>query len=65
MVVKPVLCFHYGANGVRNVDPTRRCHQSNIMPHTILSLNIAQSLVKMLVLVRFVFLLCVCVCVRV
>ena len=46
-VLKPVLCFHmtsfnYGAKGVRDVDPTCRCHQSNIMPDSIFSVNIAQ-----------------------
>ena len=46
-VLKPVLCFdmtsfNYGAKGVRDVDPTCRCHQSNIMPDGIFSVNIAQ-----------------------
>ena len=31
-----------GAKGVRDVDPTCRCHQSNIMPDSIFSVNIAQ-----------------------
>ena len=48
-VLRPVLCFHmasfdYGAKGVRNVDPTCRCHQSNIMPGSIFSGNIAQCI---------------------
>ena len=34
--------FNYGAKGVRDVDPTCRCHQSNIMPDSIFSVNIAQ-----------------------
>ena len=46
-VLKPVLCFHmtsfnYGAKGARDVDPACGCHQSNIMPDSIFSLNIAQ-----------------------
>ena len=46
-VLKPMLCFHmtsfnYGAKGVRDVDPTCRCHQNNIMPDSIFSVNIAQ-----------------------
>ena len=45
--LKPVLCFHmtsfnYGAKGVRDVEPTCRCHQSNIMPGSIFSVNITQ-----------------------
>ena len=47
-VLKPVLCFHmtpfnYGAKGVRDIDPACRCHQSNIIPDSIFSVNIAQS----------------------
>ena len=50
-VLKPVLCFHmtsfnYGAKGVRDVDPTCRCHQSNIMPDSIFSVNIAQCVTR-------------------
>ena len=50
-VLKPVLCFHmtsfnYGAKGVRDVDPTGRCHQSNIMPDSIFSVNIAQCVTR-------------------
>ena len=46
-VLTAVLCFHmtsfdYGAKGVRDVDPTCRCHQINIMPDNIFSVNIAQ-----------------------
>ena len=46
-VLKPVLCFHmtsftYGAKGVRDVDPASRCHQSNIIPNSIFSVNIAE-----------------------
>ena len=45
-VLNPVLCFHmtsfnYGTKWVRNVGPTCRCHQSNIMSVTIFSVNIA------------------------
>ena len=47
-VFTPVLCFHmasfnYGTKGVRDVDPACRCFQSNIMPDSIFSVNIAQS----------------------
>ena len=57
-VLKPVLCchmtpFNYGAKGVRDVDPTCRCHQSNIMPDSIFSINIAQC-VTCLIVVCFV-----------
>ena len=50
-VLKPVLCFHmtsfnYGAKGVRDVDPTCRCHQSNIMSDSIFSVNIAQCVTR-------------------
>ena len=46
-VLKPVLCFHMTslncvAKGVRDVDPICRCHQSNSMPDSIFSVNIAQ-----------------------
>ena len=46
-VLKPELCFHmtsfnYGVKGVGDVDPTCRCHQSNIMPDSIFSVNIIQ-----------------------
>ena len=46
-MLKPVLCFlmtsfNYGAKGVRDVDPACRCHQSNIMSDSILSVNITQ-----------------------
>ena len=49
-VLKPVLCFHmasfnYGAKGVRDVDPTCRCHQSNIIPDSIFSVNIAHCVI--------------------
>ena len=57
-VLKPVLCFHmtwfnYGAKGVKDVDPACRCHQSNIMPDSIFSVNIAQC-VTCLCVFRFV-----------
>ena len=53
-----VLCFHmtlfnYGTKGVMDVDPTRRCHQSNIMLDIIIS-------AKFVVVVFFV---CVSMCV--
>ena len=46
-VLKPVLCFHmasfnYGAKRVRDVDPSCKCHQSNIMPDSIFSVKISQ-----------------------
>ena len=47
MVLKPLLCFHmkpfnYCAKGVRDVELACRCHQSNIMPDSMFSVNIAQ-----------------------
>ena len=58
-VLKPVLCFHmisfnYGAKGVRDVDPACRCHQRNIMPDSIFSINITRC-VTCLVVFYFVF----------
>ena len=46
-VLMPVLCFqmisfNYGAKEVRDLDPVCRCHQSNSMPDSIFSVNIAQ-----------------------
>ena len=46
-VLKPVLCFHmasfhYSTKGVWDVDSACRCHQSNIKPDSIFSINIAQ-----------------------
>ena len=46
-VLKLVLCFsydiiNYGAKGVRDADRACRCNQSNIMPDSIFSVNIAQ-----------------------
>ena len=47
-MLKSVLCFHmafiYGTKGegVRDVDPACRCHQSNVMPDSIFSVNIVQ-----------------------
>ena len=32
--------FSYGAKGVRDIDPTCRCHQSNIIPGSIFSVKI-------------------------
>ena len=74
-VLTPVLCFHmtsfnYGAKGVRDVEPTCRCHQSNIMPDSNFNVNIAQCVpvVRFVVVVLFFlffvfFLVCVTVCV--
>ena len=58
----PVLCFHmisfsYGAKEVRDVDPACRCHQSNSMPDSIFSVNIAQCVTSGF----FFFLFYVCV----
>ena len=36
--------FHYGAKGVKDIDRTGRCHQSNIMPDNIFSVNITQCI---------------------
>ena len=47
-VLKPVsyvFIWHHlicGAKGVRDVEPTCRCYQSNIMPDSIFRVNIAQ-----------------------
>ena len=46
-MLKPVLCFHmtlfnYGANRVRDVDPTCICDQNNNLPDSIFNVNIAQ-----------------------
>ena len=62
-MLKPVLCFHIisfndGAKGVRDVDPACRCHQRNIMPDGIFSVNIARC-VTCLVVFYFVFFMCV------
>ena len=34
--------FNYGDKAARDVDPTCRCQQGNIMPDSIFSVNIAQ-----------------------
>ena len=34
--------FNYGTKGVRDEDTTCKCYQSNIMPDSIFSVNIAQ-----------------------
>ena len=48
-VLKPVLCFYmnsfnYGAKRIRDVDPTCRCHQNNIMSDGIFSVNMVQCI---------------------
>ena len=55
--------FNYGAKGVSDVDPTCRCHQSNIMPDSILSVNIAWCVVCGYICYCCVLHVCVCVCV--
>ena len=45
--------FNYGAKGIRDVGTACRSHQSNIMPHSIFSINIAQC-VTCLIVVCFV-----------
>ena len=55
-----VLCFHmtsfnYGAKGVRDVDHACKCHQSNIIPDSIFSVNIARCVTCLL---AFFFGLC-------
>ena len=62
-VLKPVFCFHmtpfnYGARRVKDVDPACRCHQSNIIPGSIFSVNIAQCVTCLLV---FVFICFMCI----
>ena len=57
-VLNPVLCFrvilfNYRAKEVTDVDPACKCHQSNIVPDSIFSVNIAQ-----LVTNRVCFLFC-------
>ena len=59
-MLRPVLCFHmtsfnYDAKGVRDVDAACRCHQSNIMPDGIFSVNIARCMICLLVFVLFCF----------
>ena len=63
MVLKPVLCFHmtsfnYGAKGVRDVDPACRCYQSNIVPDSIFSVNIAQCVTCLFVFCFVLFYVC-------
>ena len=46
-VLKTLSCFHmtsfnYSAKGVRDVESACRCHQSNIIPDSIFSVNIAR-----------------------
>ena len=46
-VLKSVLVFqmksfNYGTKGVRDVDPTCRCHQVNIIPDSLFSINVPQ-----------------------
>ena len=53
-VLKPVLYFHmasfnYGAKEVRDVDRVCACHQSNIMPDSIFSVNIARCVICLFV----------------
>ena len=36
--------FHYGAKGVRDIDRTCRCHQSNTIPDNVFSVNITQCI---------------------
>ena len=64
-VLNPVLCFHvilfnYRAKEVRHVDPACKCHQSNIVPDSIFSVNIAQ-LVTNRVCLFFVLLYFTCI----
>ena len=63
-VLKPVLCFHmasfyYGAKGERDVDPACRCHQSNIMPDGIFSVNIGQCVTCLFDFYFVLFYVCV------
>ena len=49
-VLKPVLCFHltsfnYGANEIKDVYRSCRCHWSSIMPDSIFSVNILQCVI--------------------
>ena len=60
-VLKTVLCFHmtpfnYGAKDVRDADPACKCHQSNIMPDSNFSVNIAQCVTCLFI---FCFILCI------
>ena len=61
-----MLCFHrtsfgYGVKRVRDVGPTCRCHQSNIMPDSIFSVNIAPCIsYGQMCLFVFCFVLRVC-----
>ena len=63
-MLRPVLCFHmtsfnYDAKGVRDVDAACRCHQSNIMPDGIFSVNIAQCIICLFVFCFVLFYVCI------
>ena len=50
--------FHYGGKGVRDIDRTGRCRQSNIMPDNKFSVNITQCITC-----GCCVFVCMCVCV--
>ena len=56
---KKMTSFNYGAKGVRDVDPAFRCHQSNIMPDSIFSFNIAQWVTCLFVFSFALFYVCI------
>ena len=53
-----MIFFNYGAKGKRDAGPACRCHQSNIMPDSIFSVNIALC-VTCLFVFCFAFFMCV------
>ena len=61
-----VASFNYGAKWVRDVDPTCRCHQSNIMLNSIFRIKIAVFFITcgyLFCFLCFAFCILLCVCV--
>ena len=63
-VLTPVSCFHitsfnYGAKEVRDADPACGCHQSNIIPDSIFSVNIAQCVTCLFIFSFLLFYVCI------
>ena len=54
------MTFRYGAKGVRDIDRTCRCHQINVMPDNIFSVNVTQCMTC-----GCCFFVCMCVCLAV
>ena len=63
-VLKTLSCFHmtsfnYSAKEVRDVDSACRCHQSNIIPDSIFSVNIARCVTCLFVFCFILFYVCI------